>query len=205
VRTNRIARVVLLSSAGAHRDDLGPVSRLGEIEKMLEAAAPNVRSLRAGFFMENLLGSIGTIREAGAVFGMADPETPVPFVATRDLGDAAAATLLDASWTGHGVIPVYGPRDLTHSQAVEILSEASGQPIGYVQISHEATRDAFLGMGASTDVAETYAGLFGGLARTGFEREPREQAIAGSTSLEQWVDEVFIAAYAPVPEHSVAP
>jgi uncharacterized protein YbjT (DUF2867 family) len=199
VRRNGIRRVVLLSSAGAHRPDLGPVTRLGEIEDMLEAAAPDVLSLRAGFFMENLLGAVGTVREHGAVFGNADPSTPIAFVATADLGDAAAKALLDATWSGHRVRAIYGPEDLSYARAAEILAEETGQPVRYVQVDREASRQAFLHMGASEDVADTYADLFVGLARTGFEREPRSEAIEGATSLRSWVREVFVPALgAPV-------
>jgi uncharacterized protein YbjT (DUF2867 family) len=157
-----------------------------------------VISLRAGFFMENLLGSLETVRGHGAVYGMFAPDQPVTFVATRDLGDAAASYLLDPSWSGHRVRAIYGPQDVSFARAAQVLSEATGQAVSYVQGSREATRQAFLGMGASESVAEVYAALFEGLAVHGGDREPREQAIIGGTSLEQWVREVFVPALGPV-------
>lgn len=65
-----VQRVVLLSSSGAQHDDLSAISGLGNVERILRDAMPNVVALRAGYFMENTLGSLSTIAQAGAVYGV---------------------------------------------------------------------------------------------------------------------------------------
>jgi uncharacterized protein YbjT (DUF2867 family) len=198
VRAAGIPRVVLLSSAGAHRADLGAISRLGEIEGLLQAAAPNVFSLRAGFFMENLLGSLESIRQSGAFYMAIGNDVPVPFVATSDLGDAAARLLLDDGWSGHIVRAMYGPEDLTLPAAAEVLAREAGVPVSYVAVPAHAAREALLQMGASADVATVYAAMFQKLSELRFEREPREGALIGGTTLAEWSREVFAPALGPV-------
>ena len=90
------SRTVLLSSSGAHRDDLGPVSTLGEVERRLAEVAPNLTVVRPGYFFENTLNAVGTIAAQGAIYGPYDPDLAFPQIATRDIGDAVARRLGDA-------------------------------------------------------------------------------------------------------------
>ncbi|HLL81499.1 MAG TPA: NmrA family NAD(P)-binding protein, partial [Longimicrobium sp.] len=197
VRANGIRRVVLLSSAGAHRADLSAISRLGDIERLLQAAAPDVAALRAGFFMENLLQSVPTIRDQGSIFQALAPDAPVPFVATRDLGDEAARWLADASWSGHVTRLVLGPDEVTPTSAAGIVADAVGRPVAFVQIPPEAVREALLGMGASESVATGYAQMMRGLSDSRFELEPRDSIIRGRTTLAEWARTALAPALAP--------
>jgi uncharacterized protein YbjT (DUF2867 family) len=199
VRGNGVRRVVFLSSAGAHRDDLSPISRLGDIERLLKAAAPDVAALRAGFFMENLLQSVPTIQAQGAIFQAIAPDVPVPFVATRDLGDEAARWLADPSWSGHVTHLVLGPEELTMPAAADAVAAAAGRTVAFVPVPPEAVRDALLGMGSSPSVAEGYAQMMRGLDASRFELEPREGIIRGRTTLAEWSRAALAPALAPVP------
>jgi uncharacterized protein YbjT (DUF2867 family) len=96
-----LPRLVFLSSMGAHRHDLGPVTNLGEIEAALRAARPNVVALRAAYFFENTFAAIPTIAQAGAIFGNFDPDLAFPQVATRL--DAVAEGLAATGMTPSGV------------------------------------------------------------------------------------------------------
>lgn len=191
VRENGVRHVVLLSSGGAHRDDLLAISRVGETERMLEGAAPHVLSLRAGFFMENFLSAVPTIREMGAVFMGISPESRAAFVATRDIADVAARHLLDRSWSGHRVLPVQGPEDLSFREAAERLAEGTGRPVRYVQVDDEQVKAALLGAGASEHVADEYTRMFRRLDETGFDREPRTPEATTPTTLAEWARETL--------------
>ncbi len=197
VRANGIRRVVLLSSAGAHRHDLSAISRLGDIERLLQAAAPDVAALRAGFFMENLLQSLPTIQQQGAIFQPIGPDVAVPFVATRDLGDEAARVLADPSWSGHVTRLVLGPEEVTLPAAAGIVGDAVGRPVAFVPIPPEAMREALLGMGASESVATGYAQMMRGLSDSRFELEPRDAITRGPTTVAEWVRTALAPALAP--------
>lgn len=196
VAANGVERVVFVSSAGAQRGDLYAVSRLGEIERLLAGAAPNVASLRAGFFMENFLSAVPTIAADGAVYMPLPAERRHPMVATRDIGEAAAAMLVDANWRGHVVRGVHGAADVSPAEAAAAFSVALGRPVRYTQVPGSAMRDALLGLGASAHVAEEYPLLMQGLGTQDYQVEPRTSATTTPTSIAEWSRTVLAPAVA---------
>lgn len=192
VRANGIRRVVFLSSGGAHRDDMFAVTRLGKVEKLLEAAAPDVVSLRAAFFMENFLSAVPTIADHGSIYMTLRPDLRLPMVATRDIGDAAARWLLDERWSGHQVRGVQGPADITPDEAARAFSAVLGRQVRYVQVSEDDARQALRGMGASEHVADEYPRLFTALDRNADDREPRTPETTTPTTIEAWAREALL-------------
>jgi uncharacterized protein YbjT (DUF2867 family) len=196
MRANAVGRVVLLSSAGAQRDDLYAVSRLGEIERTLAAAAPHVASLRAGFFLENFLAAVPTIAADGAVYMTLPPDRRLAMVATRDIGDVAARLLLDREWQGHQVHGVHGAADHSPAEVAAALARVLGRDVRYVQIPAEAMRQALLGAGMSAHVADEYPRLMDGLGQVDYQAEPRTPATTTPTSVEAWARAVLAPAVA---------
>jgi len=191
IRENGIQRVVFVSSHGADRTGLGQVSFAGEVEKVLEGAAPNTVSLRSAGFMENLLTSAEALQN-GQLFGVLLPEKKYPLVATRDVGDVAARWLLDRSWSGHQVRGVHGAADLSTQDQADILGWVLGKPIRYQQIPLEALREAFLKRGASPSVAEGYVDMYRSFAREDYQpTEKRTAETTTPTTLEMFAREVL--------------
>jgi uncharacterized protein YbjT (DUF2867 family) len=191
IRDNGIQRVVFVSSHGADRTGLGQVSFAGEVETVLEAAAPNTVSLRSAGFMENLLISIEALKN-GQLFGVLVPEKKYPLVATCDVGDVAARWLLDSSWSGHQVRGVHGAADLSTQDQADILGRVLGKPIRYQQLPLERLREAFLKRGASPSVAEGYVDMYRSFAREDYQpTEKRTAETTTPTTLETFAREVL--------------
>src|SRR5262249_38883767 len=70
IKESKILYVVNISSAGAQLDNAGPISGLGMVERRLNEVADNVIHLRPGFFMENYLLELETIKRDGAVYSL---------------------------------------------------------------------------------------------------------------------------------------
>ncbi len=191
-----VARLVFVSSQGAHRDDLGPVSHLGAIERALRAALPHVVALRPAYFFENALAALPTIAESGAIYGLFDPDLAFPQVAAGDIGDVAARWLLDASWRGHHVAGVHGPRDLPMGELAALAGEALGRPVQYVPVPLEAVQAGMAAAGMTPSVIEGYGALLGGLAATRFERpEARTAETTTPTEFAAWARAVLAPAF----------
>ena len=193
VRSNKVSRVVMLSSVGADRADMAGVTRLGLVEKMLEAATPNVAVLRAGYFYENMLGSVPTIADHGAFYLPFEAEQPISMVATHDIGDAVANALLDDAWTGHVMRAVLGPVDYTFAEVARLISAAIDREVRYVTVDKDAVRGALLGFGASAAVADDLATLYVGLAEHAGELVTRGGE-ASPTTMEEFVKSVLAPA-----------
>src|ERR1700747_2355099 len=88
---------VHLSSYGAQlAKGAGPVSGLHSSEQKLTAIDDlNVLHVRAAYFMENNLAAIGMIQKMGLFGNALAPDTKLPMVATRDVGNYVAQRLLD--------------------------------------------------------------------------------------------------------------
>jgi uncharacterized protein YbjT (DUF2867 family) len=194
-----VARVVLLSSTGAQHDDAGPISGLGDVEKILFAALPNVTTLRAGYFMENTFGSLPTIASQGAMYGTVHGDTQQQVVATRDIGDIATRWLTDATWTGHHVAGAHGPTTISQNEQAQVLSDVLGKPVQYVRIPASALRDALLGAGLPELFANGYESMYAGMTRHleagDFSQEPQTEASAGTITFREFSEQALKPAF----------
>ncbi|HET9235455.1 MAG TPA: NAD(P)H-binding protein [Candidatus Eisenbacteria bacterium] len=161
IRKNAISRVVNLSSIGAQMPSgTGPVAGLHQVEHVLNETGASVTHLRAGYFMENHLFALHSIREAGSVFLPVGADVSVPMVATQDVAAVALACLLNASSEGQQVRGIHGPADLSFGAAASTVGQAIGRPVRHVEVTPEDARKAFLGMGTSPDVAAKYVEMY---------------------------------------------
>ena len=188
-----------LSSYGAHvPEGTGPVAGLHSAEQKLNAIdGLNVLHLRAAYFMENNLAAIGMIRGMG-IFGHAlPPDLKMPMIATRDVGPYAAQRLLDLDFSGKQTRELLGERDLSMKDATAAIARGIGKPdLRYVQFSYEQMQQALEQMGMPPKKAAVYNEMFkaineGVLAA----QEPRSPENTTPTSFENFVRDVFAAAY----------
>lgn len=157
----KVERLVNVSSIGAHAGaDTGPISLLGEVESVFSEAMPNVVHLRPGSFMENHLGDIASIVADGAVYSPLPKNASMATIATKDVGDVAARYLLGAAWSGQKVRELHGPRDLTPTDAVELIGEGIERDVRLVEVSIEDAKQGMLGAGLPDFVADMYAEMF---------------------------------------------
>lgn len=199
IKAGGVQRVIMLSSFGAQRPGMGPITWLGEIEPMFEAAAPATVILRAGYFMENLLHYVPTLREQSVMYNAIAPTAKLPMVATRDIGDVAAWRLLDQTWHGHRTVGVHGPADLSMNDAATILGRVLGRQVTYAQVPVEAAVDNMKQHGLSNAVAEGYGAMLRGLSQSGVSAEERTIESTTPTTLEVFAREVIRpAVLAPV-------
>ncbi|HEY7527855.1 MAG TPA: NAD(P)H-binding protein [Candidatus Deferrimicrobiaceae bacterium] len=194
-----VPRVVALSSIGAHLSEgTGPILGLHELEAKLHGLRDTaVVCLRPGYFMENHLWSIPVIRAQGVNGGALRGDVPIPMIATKDIGEAAARLLREGTFTGHTIRYLLGPRDLTMSEATRVLGEAIGKPgLKYVEFPEEETRKAMTGMGMSRSavdaMVEMERSLGGGRIRPTQQRNADNTT---STPLEEFAKTVFSTVY----------
>ncbi|GMU02020.1 NAD(P)H-binding protein [Corallococcus caeni] len=193
VKAHGVKRVVLISSVGAQNGPgSGPVSSLKAIEEAFQAAAPNVVSLRAGFFMENLLRDVQGLAKTGAIFSP-NPETKrFPMVATADIAAKAAGFLTDASWTGHRYVGVHGPQDLTYPEVASILTQVLGLPVKYVRVGLEDARNSMTGAGMPSWMADSFVEMYGAIQDGRMDpAEPRSKETTTPTTLAEFASTVL--------------
>jgi len=199
VKESGLRYAVYLSSYGAHvPEGTGPVTGLHSSEQKLNAISGlNVLHLRAAYFMENNLAAIDMIQGMG-MFGHALlPDLKLPMIATRDVGDYAAQRLLDLDFSGKQTRELLGERDLSMTEATAVIARGIGKPdLRYEQFPYDQVQQALTQMGFSLRKAAVYIEMFEAInAGLLAAQEPRSPENSTPTSFEQFVQDVFAAAY----------
>lgn len=199
VKASGIQRVVVLSSLGGGLSaGTGPILGLHEFENAVRGVAGlSAVILRPAYFMENHLGSIGLIKQAGINGSAMRPDARLPMVATRDIAGVAAEILGAPTFTGISVREILGPRDCSIQEATAILGAAIGKPdLAYVQFPDDDFKKGLEGAGFSADVADKFVEMNAAFnAGTIQATIKRSAANTTATTLEQFAREVFAPAF----------
>ena len=199
VKKSGLRYAVHLSSYGAQvAKGAGPVSGLHSSEQKLNAIQGlNVLHLRAAYFMENNLAAIGMIHGMG-IFGNALlPDLKIPMAATRDVGDYAAQRLMHLDFSGKQTRELLGERDLSMTEATEVSARGIGKPdLRYQQFPYDQVQQALTQLGVPPKGAAMYIEMYKAInAGVLVPLEARSPENTSPTSFEQFVQDVFVAAY----------
>ena len=157
IRANHVKHVVLLSSVGADLPaGTGPIVTAHHAEQALASSGAIVTTIRAAYFMENILNNAHPIKNDGVlpVFGGGEAY-PVPMVATRDIGELAAEQLLAAP-TAPRVIELSGPKEYSFTDAAAAAAEIVGRPVKAVAVPMDQLVPTYTSFGMSKHMAELF-------------------------------------------------
>ena len=199
VKESGLRYAVHLSSYGAQvAEGAGPVSGLHSSEQKLNAIEGlNVLHLRAAYFMENNLAAIGMIHQMGILGNALLPDLKIPMAATRDVGDYAAQRLLHLDFSGKQTRELLGERDLSMTEATEVIARGIGKPdLRYQQFPYNQVQQALTQLGVPPKGAAMYIEMYKSInAGVLVPLKPRSRENTAPTSFEQFVQEVFAPAY----------
>ena len=192
-RRNGVKRAVMLSSISAQVPrGVGPISSLHLVEREFQAGFADLVILRPTFFMENHLGAIASIATTGAIFAPIAGDVRFPQIATRDIAARAAAVLGDGTWTGQRILGLHGPADLDYEQTAQIIGEALGRPVRFVQVTGEQAKQAMLGGGLPAYIADAFVEMYDAMGSGVFQQaEPRTPATTTPTTLLQFATDTL--------------
>ena len=134
-----VKQLVKMSSMEAVADAKAPIPKVHyQAEQYLRASGLDWTLLKPNFFMQNLLGSAGTIKEQGKFFlPMADGKTAMADV--RDIGAVAAVVLTGAGHAGQSY-EITGPEILSFHDVAARFTKVLGRKIEYVHVPMPAYR-----------------------------------------------------------------
>jgi uncharacterized protein YbjT (DUF2867 family) len=199
VKESGLSYAVHLSSYGAQvPEGTGPVAGLHSSEQKLNAISGlNVLHLRAAYFMENILAAIGMIHQMGILGNALLPDVKFPMVVTRDVGNYAAQRLLDLDFSGKQTRELLGERDLSMTEATAVIARGIGKPdLRYEQFPYDQVQQVLTQLGVPPKGAAMYIEMYKAInAGVLVPLEPRSPENSTPTSFEQFVQDVFAAAY----------
>ena len=120
--------------------------------------------------MQGFINFQGTTIKSNNAFYIPAEDAKVSFVDARDIAAVAVKALLEEDKHYNKTYTVTGPEALSYHQTAEILSNATGKKIEYVNISEEETREALKEMGMNDWLINTILDLYR-LYRKGYASE----------------------------------
>ena len=199
INNSGLRHAVVLSSIGADlAEGTGPVAGLHEMEESFKRLRDvNILFLRPGSFMENILGSVAIYKNMGMFAGLIKDGVKQPMIATRDIGQRAAAELRSLNFTGHQTRELHGRRDLTMNECAAIFGAAIGKPgLGYMQAPAMMAKPAMIQAGMSADFADQIIEMYDAInhGKTVTHETPSAENTT-PTSFETFTEEVLVPAY----------
>jgi uncharacterized protein YbjT (DUF2867 family) len=199
IQKSGVGYVVLLSSTGTDKaSGTGPVVGLHSFEKKLDSIrALNLISLRAGYFMENVLAQAGVIPSLGFMATPLRADLALPMIATRDIGAAAADLLAQLNFSGKQTRELLGARNVSYAEAAKVIAPAIGRPeLTYRQVPGAQAKPAMMQLGMSESMVDLILEMCEAL-NSGHMKplEPRSAQNTTPTTIETFVADVFVPAY----------
>jgi uncharacterized protein YbjT (DUF2867 family) len=180
-----VPHVVVLSSIGAqHKSGTGPIVSLHDLETRLAAAGLRRTVLRPSYFAENWGGMIPVAEAQGVLPAMMAPERKVPVVATRDIGRAAAAALIDPPASSR-VIALAGPQDLSPADVAAVVGKLLGKPVQVAPVPPGGREAAMQQAGFPAKTAAAYAEMCNAIDSGFVDYEGTEEKKRGTETIEE--------------------
>ena len=145
-RAAGVTHVVKLSAFGASPHSNSLIGRFHyQIERELQETGLAWTVLMPHHFMQNLLSQARDIINEGVVYSSSG-EGRIPFVDTRDIAAVAVATLTRPGHAGKKYV-ITGSEALSYRQATEILAQAIGRPLRFIDEPFDQARARLTGAG----------------------------------------------------------
>ena len=137
-----------------------------QTEKLIEESGIPYTFIRPNEFMQGFINFQGTTIKNNNAFYIPAEDAKVSIVDARDIAAVAVQALINGDKHYNKIYMITGPEALSYHRAAEILSNATGKKIDYVNISEEETRAALKETGMDDWLINTIVGLYA-LYRTG--------------------------------------
>jgi uncharacterized protein YbjT (DUF2867 family) len=197
IEATGVRHVVLLSSIGAHhREGTGPIVALHELEERLKKIPPlNALFLRAGFFMDNVLMGLGSVKAQGVYTSTMPADASMPMIHSADIGNYVASRLERLDFSGKSVVHLIGPKAVSQTELASILSQAIDKPVRYQQVSFDDVEKGLKQAGMKPSVVSIFMEMYRGAGKGLVAPEEGGVVAQAQTTFETFAKQVFAPAY----------
>lgn len=140
-----VKHIIKVSAIGAAPDAPFEVGRYhAKSEEYLKESGIDYTILRSAYLMTDQLSNISKIEEQGNVYSMSSGR--IPMLDTRDLGEIGAKILQRGGHEGK-IYHLTGREAISFRDVAEIVSEATGKQIDYLNVDPKAAEDTLVNLG----------------------------------------------------------
>ena len=186
-----LEKVVAASTYGAQPGEgIGDLSALWELEEGLRRQSIPAAINRGAYYMTNWTGLADVVRQSGSLPSMFPADMPIPMVAPRDLGEAAADRL-SSPLDDVGVVYVEGPELYTPRDVADAFAAALGRKIGLDVTERDRWEETFRSLGFSDAAARSFTRMTATIVDSDFDRQATPRR--GKVTLSEFVSSVLAA------------
>jgi uncharacterized protein YbjT (DUF2867 family) len=155
-----IRHIVKQSVMGADLEaDVGTMRLHRQVEEIIEQSGIPFTFLRPNEFMQNFINFHSPSIKGTNAFYIPLEDAKVSLVDVRDIAAIAVESLIDEDKHKNKTYLMTGPEALSYHQVAEVLSNATGRKISYVNISEEEAKAAMKEIGMSDWLINTVSEL----------------------------------------------
>lgn len=186
VAAAKVPHVVLLSSVGADVPaGTGPIAGLHRAEAKLSKIPGTVATfIRAGYFVENLGGSLGALAH-GILPTFFAADFPITMIATQDIGALAATLLIEGATTTSAVqlggTPTGGT---TFEDVADAIGRITGKRPQVVVNPVAAMSEALQGFGVPKTMADLYQEMTSAMLNGTIKYQPGLRTLPMTTPID---------------------
>lgn len=159
-RAAGVKHIVRYSALGASVDGAFPIAREhGIADQALEASEMGWTILQPTFYMDNFINFQGdAIRSQGAFYG-ASKGGKAAYVSSADIAAVAVAVLRNPSTHASQRYVLTGPQAHADADVANLIGEAVGKPVKYVDVGDEGVAASLRERGAPDFFVDSMVGL----------------------------------------------
>jgi len=182
-------RVVYLSSGGKESNlQAGLITALHKVEDIISQSGASVRALRCPVFYESILYQTASLKDTGMFFLPIDGNYKMPQVAVKDIASKAVELLIDKTWAGVEGYVIQGPENISYNDIAIQLSELTGKPIRFQQVSNDDYMKTLLRQHHTSEAfAVSLTEMLTAIGNGLYDTEPRINYT--STTIKEWMRE----------------
>lgn len=155
-----IRHIVKQSVMGADLEaDVDTMRLHRQVEEIIEQSGIPFTFLRPNEFMQNFINFHSPSIKGNNAFYIPLEDAKVSLVDVRDIAAVAVKSLIDEDKHKNKTYLITGPEALSYHQVAEVLSNATGRKISYVNISEEEAKAAMKEIGMSDWLINTVSEL----------------------------------------------
>ncbi len=163
IAASGVPHVALLSSIGAQwNSGTGLILSLHNAEQSFSKCAKNLTIIRAAYFMENWVPTLGSAKNNGTLPSFLPAGRKIPMVATADIGRMAGESLLNPT-RGRRIIELAGPEDYSPTDIAGALAGLLNRPVHVAEAPLSAVVPGFKNLGFTEDVARLFEEMYAGI------------------------------------------
>lgn len=141
-----VRHIVRSSGLGADAQSAVSLARLqGTIDALVAGSGMACTFIRPAGFMQNWVNHSAAQLKSGTYYAP-DGNGAQSLVDTRDIAESAAAILVNPAAHAGRAYDLTGGESLTNQQMVDVIGQAAGHPIAYIDVPESAAREAMTGM-----------------------------------------------------------